>query len=98
MKQKFKEKNGELFLYTDFFDLKLNRLRQVMVRNRDEPLFNVVEGLQSPSGMVIKEKEAFLLHIAYGLHQKILMENRVESKSDDETLEENSENSQDNID
>jgi hypothetical protein len=47
-----------------------------MVRQHSGNLFNMVDGVMSPSGMSMPEKEAFLLHIAYGLHQKILSDER----------------------
>ncbi len=86
---KVREKNGEVFLFADLFALKLTRTRQVMIKNKDENLYNLVEGLESPRQMPLDEKVLFLKEIAYGVQRRIL-----ESERSEKTPEESLDNTQ----
>ncbi len=80
---KTKERDGEVFLFANLFELKLTRTRQVMIKNKDENLYNLVEGLESPKGMNFLEKQLFLEEIAAGVYRKILQNERTEKSPED---------------
>ncbi len=87
MKIKFKESGGELFLRTNYFDMKLSKLRDVLIKKHDEINYSAT-GEKSPSGMTMEEKKYFLLERAYGTHRLILLNERTKSEDKEENIEE----------